>query len=128
MRFVVLIPLPLILLGAIVLNGLTDDDKALVKPESIDTATIKKQVDFGNRARKAEHFDWAIEYCEKGADNADIEVQMSALTCLMWAHRDKKEIDKALEYAYRLKSWDESQGFGDQYIADDIVKLEKLRK
>jgi hypothetical protein len=129
MRVFIAIPIPLLILGAIVLNGVTDKDPALLIPPNIETASIKDQVEFGDRARRAKSFDLAIQYCEKGidAEAEKLETQMVALTCMMRSHKGNGNIDEALAYAYRVKEWDESQGFGSKYVDDDIAELNKLK-
>jgi hypothetical protein len=127
MRVFIAIPIPLLILVAIVLGGVTDKDPVLSIPPNINRGSIKVQVQFGDRARRYKSFDLALKYCAKGTESADIALQSIALTCMMRSHKGKNNIDDALSYAYRVRESDESQGFGSKYVDDDIAELEKLR-
>jgi hypothetical protein len=127
MRVFIAIPIPLLILGAIVLNGVSDQDPPLMIPRNIDSDTQENQVEFGDRARKAKSYDLALEYCAKGEDSDDDEVQMVALTCMAWTHKAEGNVDEALAYLYRVREWEASQGFVSKYTSAEISELENKK-
>jgi hypothetical protein len=128
MRVFIAIPIPLLILGAIVLNGVTDKDPPLFIPPNIATDTVESQVKFGDKARKAKQFDLAFEYCEKGTESEDFMTQMTALNCMTWGHKANGDVEEALAYAYRRREWNKSKGFEiDKFNEADIAELEKMR-
>jgi hypothetical protein len=127
MRVFIAIPIPLLILGAIVFSGATDKDPALTIPSNIENYSVKQHVDFGDRARKAKRYDLAIKHCAKGEESDDAELQMVALTCMAWTHKAEGNVAEALTYLYRLREWDKSQGFVSEYTSDEIAELEKMR-
>jgi hypothetical protein len=128
MRAFIIIPVPLLLLIGIVVGGAGSNRASRLNiPDDIETSSVKEQVDFGDRARKAKRYELALQYCVKGENSEDLLTQLKALTCLSWSHRDTGNKDEALKYMNRYKSVEQAQGWDTKTTDKDIAELKKMR-
>jgi hypothetical protein len=127
-RALIIIPVPLLLLVGIVLSGIgSKRESKFYIPYGIETASVEDQVDFGDRARKSDRYQLALQYCIKGTESEDLLTQLQALTCMAWAHKATGDIDESIRYMNEYKSVEESQGWDTQSTDKEIAELEKMR-
>jgi hypothetical protein len=128
MRIFLLIPIPFVVTMAILGTLVTSvSDKGFTVPNDIESYSVEEQVDFGDRARKAERYELALQYCAKGEDSEDLITQLDALRCMAWSHEDTGNIDEALRYLSLVKSVKEAEGWDTKTTDEDIAELKKMR-
>jgi hypothetical protein len=128
MRAFIIIPMPLLLLIGIVLSGIgSKRESKFYIPYGIETSSVEEQVDFGERARKSERYQLALQYCSKGTESEDLLTQLEALTCMAWTHKATGDINESLKYMNDYKSVKESQGWDTKSTDEEIAELEKMR-